>query len=192
MQNPIPADTLTLLMEEAQHGDTLAFKKIIESHQGYAYAIAFRFLYDDDDADDVVQECFIRIWEHLQDFDPQTKFTTWMYKIVVNLCLDRIKVNKRRSNVFSRLYTRASKETHIDMFDLEQELSNKDIAAAIKSLADGLSEKQRMIFLLRDFQDLSLKEVADITGLSESAIKTNLFYARQHIRKLLVQYEVTR
>jgi len=182
-------DSLELLIEEAQKGDIPAFEKIVKSHQSYAYAIAFRFVCDEDDAEDIVQESFIRIWKHLQDFDPGMKFTTWMYRIVVNLCYDRIKMNKRRTRVFARLNSNSSTEDCIDKFDLGQELSNKDMASLIKSLADGLSDKQRMIFLLRDLQDLTIDEVADITGMPESAIKTNLFYARQSIRKKLAPAE---
>jgi RNA polymerase sigma-70 factor (ECF subfamily) len=156
------------------------------------YALAFRFLYNEDDAEDIVQESFIRIWEHVQDFNPGTKFTTWMYRIVVNLCLDKIKVNKRRTNIFTRSYNTSFTENSIDNFDLEHEYSNKEMAALIKFLANGLSDKQRMVFLLRDFQDLTIEEVTDITGLSESAIKTNLFYARQNIRRKLVLYEASK
>ena len=105
MQNTKPVDALEILIKKAQQGDTLAFKEIVTCYQSYAYALAFRFLYDEDDADDIVQESFIRIWEHVRDFDQRTKFTTWMYKIVVNLCLYKIKVNKRRMNVFTRSYS---------------------------------------------------------------------------------------
>jgi RNA polymerase sigma-70 factor (ECF subfamily) len=83
------------------------------------------------------------------------------------------------------------KEDCIDSADMEQELMNKEIAVLIKSIADGLSEKQRMIFLLRDFQDLTIQEVVDITGMSESGIKTNLFFARQNIRKKLAKLEAS-
>jgi RNA polymerase sigma-70 factor (ECF subfamily) len=111
-----------------------------------------------------------------------------MYKIVFNLCLDKMKTNKRRTNMFSRSNTSLI-ENSADKFDLEHDYSGKEMAALIKSLANGLSDKQRMIFLLRDFQDLTTEEVIDITGMSESSIKTNLFYARQNIRRKLLRYE---
>ncbi|MCX6122568.1 MAG: RNA polymerase sigma factor [Ignavibacteriales bacterium] len=191
MQNNKPAESLEKLIEDAQKGNVTAFEKIVKYHQSYIYAIAFRFLCDEDDAEDVVQESFIRIWNHLNVFDPNMKFTTWMYKIVVNLCYDKAKSNKRRIKVFSRLNNNSLKEDCIDSTDMEQELMNKEIAVLIKSIADGLSEKQRMIFLLRDFQDLTIQEVVDITGMSESGIKTNLFFARQNIRKKLAMLEAS-
>jgi RNA polymerase sigma-70 factor, ECF subfamily len=186
MQNNKPIDSLETLIEKAQSGDIHAFEKIVVRHQSYAFAIAFRYICDEFDAEEIVQESFIRIWSHLQDFDSRTKFTTWMYKIVVNLCYDKTKSNKRRTNLFTRLNNDSFSENYMSHIDPEQELSNKEMAALIQTLGNGLSEKQRMIFLLRDLQDLSTKEVSDITGFSESAIKTNLCYARQHIRKKLI------
>jgi RNA polymerase sigma-70 factor (ECF subfamily) len=191
MQNNKPVDALVKLIEDAQKGDMAAFENIVKYHQSYAYAVAFRFLCDEDDAEDIVQESFIRIWNHLQDFDPKMKFTTWMYKIVVNLCYDKAKSNKRRMNVFARWNDNFSTVDCIENIDLERDLTNKETAALIKSIADELSEKQRMIFLLRDLQDLTIQEVADITGMSESGIKANLFYARQNIKKKLARLEVS-
>ena len=190
MQYTKQADALEKLIEDAQTGDRTAFEKIVTYHQSYAYAIAFRFLCDEDDAEDVVQDSFIRIWNHLQNFDSKKKFTTWMYKIVVNLCYDKTKANKRRMNVFARWDDNFSKDGCSENSDIERNLTNKETAALIKHIADGLSEKQRMIFLLRDLQDLTIEEVADITGMSESAIKTNLFFARKNIRKKLARLEV--
>jgi RNA polymerase sigma-70 factor (ECF subfamily) len=171
MQNNKPSDVLVKLIEDAQKGDVTAFEEIVRYHQSYAYAIAFRFFCDEDDAEDVVQESFIRIWNHLKNFDPKMKFTTWMYKIVVNLCYD--------------------KDDYIESTNLERDLTNKETAALIKHIADGLSEKQRMIFLLRDIQELTIEEVAVITGMSDAAIKTNLFFARKNIRKKIARLEVT-
>jgi len=191
MQNNKSADALVQLIEDAQKGDVMAFEKIVKDHQSYAYAIAFRFFCDEDDAEDVVQESFIRIWNHLKDFDSRMKFTTWMYKIVVNLCYDKAKSNKRRARVFAKSNDNSSKNDCVENFDIERDLTNKETAVLIKHIANGLSEKQRMIFLLRDLQDLTIQEVVDITGMSESAIKTNLFYARQNIRKKLARLEVS-
>jgi RNA polymerase sigma-70 factor (ECF subfamily) len=191
MQNNKTVEKLEELIAEAKNGNVNAFRKIVNKHQSYAYAVAFRFFCDEDDAEDVVQESFIRIWNHLKDFDPKMKFTTWMYKIVVNLCYDKAKSNKRRMSVFARLNDNSSKDDYIENTDIERDLTNKETAALIKRIADGLSEKQRMIFLLRDIQDLTIEEVAGITGMSDSAIKTNLFFARQNIKKKLARLEVS-
>jgi RNA polymerase sigma-70 factor, ECF subfamily len=191
MQNSKTIKKLEELIAEAKNGDVHAFRKIVNGYQSYAYAIAFRFLCDEDDAEDIVQESFIRIWNHLQNFDSRMKFTTWMYKIVVNLCYDKAKSNKRRMSLFARLNDNSSQDDYIESANIERELTDKETIALIKQIADGLSEKQRMIFLLRDIQDLTIEEVAVITGMSDSAIKTNLFFARQNIKKKLARLEVS-
>jgi len=190
MQNNIRVEELEKIIEEAKNGDVNAFREIVKCHQSYAYAVAFRFLCNEDDAEDIVQESFIRIWNHLRDFDPKMKFTTWMYKIVVNLCYDKAKSNKRRAKVFERLNDNSSQENFIAKNCLEKEFTDREAVELIKHFADGLSEKQKMIFMLRDMQDLTIEEVRNITGMSESAIKTNLFFARQNIRKKLAKLEI--
>jgi RNA polymerase sigma-70 factor, ECF subfamily len=180
-------ETPESIIVEAKNGDCNAFKKIVHDHQSYAYALAFRFLCDEADAEDVVQEAFVRIWRHLKDFDTKRKFTTWMYRIVINLCYDKADSNKRRKRVHTSLDDGIHTEESTGDMTWEADYTSKEIAEFIKRIADGLAEKQRMIFLLRDMQDLSIREVSDITGLSEASVKTNLFYARTNIRRKLIK-----
>ena len=86
-----PSSTETII-ERSRGGDGEAFRLLVKAHQGYAYALAFRLVCDDEAAKDVVQESFIRIWKHLPEYRPTVKFTTWMYRIVVNLSYDRLKM----------------------------------------------------------------------------------------------------
>jgi RNA polymerase sigma-70 factor, ECF subfamily len=190
MQNTTTAEILEERIQEAKNGDAHAFTQIVHDHQAYAYALAYRFLCHESDAEDVVQESFIKIWKHLPDFDPKTKFTTWMYRIVVNVCYDKLKSNKRRNRIIEQFdsesfESKCAGESHIDKIFME-----KEIAEFIQYFAGELSEKQRMIFLLRDMQELSIEEVGSITGMSVSSIKSNLFSARQNIRKKLVKLEL--
>ena len=89
--------------------------------------------------------------------------------------------------VFERLHSYSSEEKSIGNINMEKEFDKSETIRLIKRFAYGLSAKQRMIFLLRDMQDFTIEEVREITGMSESAIKTNLFYARQNIRKKLIK-----
>jgi RNA polymerase sigma-70 factor, ECF subfamily len=191
MQNNQIAQNLEEIIKAAQSGDMNAFRKIVVEHQPYAYAVAFRFLCEESDAEDVVQESFIRIWNHLKEFDVKKKFTTWMYKIIVNLCFDKAKSTHRRNRLFERLDIHSSETKYVSEIHIEEEFAVKETVGFIKYFANGLSEKQRMIFLLRDMQDLTIQEVADITGMSESGIKANLFFARQNIRKKLAKLEAS-
>ena len=188
MRNQIHVEQLNELILKANNGDTKAFEVIVRNYNKFGYAVAFRILCNEEDAKDVVQECFIKIWKHLNEYDKKIKFTTWMYKIVVNLCFDKLKSQKRRRNIFKNL----DEDSVINVqggIDLEKELTNKELAAMIKHFASGLSEKQKTVFILRDMEDLSIEEVSEIMNISSGSVKTNLFYARQSIRKKIIEWE---
>ncbi|MFA5805757.1 MAG: RNA polymerase sigma factor [Melioribacteraceae bacterium] len=188
MQTQIHVDHLNELILKANMGDTKAFEAIVRDHYKFGYAVAFKILCNEDDAKDVVQECFIKIWKHLNEYDKKIKFTTWMYKIVVNLCFDKLKSQKRRRSIFKNL----DEDFVINApsgINLEKELTNKELAAMIKHFASRLSEKQKTVFILRDMEDLSIEEVSEIMNISSGSVKTNLFYARQSIRKKIIKWE---
>ncbi len=173
----------------AKRGNAKSFEAIVSYYQSYAYAIAFRFLYCEEDAEEIVQESFIRVWHNIATFDESCKFTTWLYRIVVNLCYDRAKSEKKRNKLFMRTHLASPELAQRGESSLEKELADKEMIELIITTADGLSDKQRMIFLLRDIENLSVREVSEITRMSESSIKTNLCYARKTIRKRIMQLE---
>lgn len=172
----------------SRDGDTGAFQKLVERYQGYAFSLAVRFLGNDEDAQDVTQETFIRIWKHLSKFNYRCKFTTWMYRIVINLCLDRVKSkNKREQEMPTGFQDLLAGNT-----DIEDENIKKQLARVITTLAAELTPRQRAVFVLRDLQDLNVAEVAHVLDISKSSVKSNLCYARQNIRKRLEQLEKNR
>ncbi|MCX6169272.1 MAG: RNA polymerase sigma factor [Ignavibacteriales bacterium] len=188
MQVQISNDELIELIEKAKSGEVRAFEKIVVSYQRYCLAVSFRILCNEDDAKEIVQECFIRIWKHLKSYDSRSKFTTWMYKIIVNLCYDRLK-SKRRYKWFEKSNEDIFEPEFVSSTDIEREFTNKETVMLIKYFSNQLSEKQRIIFVLRDIEELSIKEVAKVTGMAEASVKTNLFFARQNIRKKIIGLE---
>lgn len=180
-------EELLKLIREAQKGDLQAFEAVLKNYQYYAYTVAFRVLTNDNDAKDVVQECFIRIWKNLGSYNAKVKFTTWMYKIVVNLCYDKL---RRRKTEYER--NEVLDEQFIGSNDNpEQLLSNKEQAEIIKHISDGLPEKQRMVFVLRDLEELTTDEVSQIMEISVESVKANLSIARKTIRTKLIKWRIT-
>jgi len=169
------------LIGRCQRNEEGAFRRLVEEHQRYVFSLAFRVLRDEDDARDVVQETFIRVWKNLPAYDPRAKFTTWLYTITVRLASDLLKSKTRRQRQFLTSGPGKSQDpagaTGEDMH-----IVNRDLAANIKALAGKLPPKQQMVFVLRDIQDLTVVEVAQILSMSASAVKTNLCYARRYIR----------
>ncbi len=189
MHYQIPAEEVNELIERSRNGDVRAFERIVRSYQRYGLAISFRIMCNQDDAKDIVQESFIRIWKNLKNYNSRSKFTTWMYKIIVNLCYDKLKSEKRNKKVFEKMSEEIFELKSLSSSDLEREFSNRETAELIKYFSRELSEKQRIIFVLRDIEEFSINEVAGITGMSEASVKTNLFFARQSIRKKIIGLE---
>ncbi|PLW97714.1 MAG: RNA polymerase subunit sigma-70 [Marinilabiliales bacterium] len=174
---------LSDIIKQVKQGDHSAFKILVEKHQLYAYKLAFRILYDDEEAKDVVQDSFIKIWKNIHSFNSKQKFTTWMYKVVTNTAIDRYRTIKKSSKVDFTMVNEAinnlsDKNTLIDF-------ENKQLGELIKYLADKLPEKQRLVFVLRDLQGMESQEVQEILVISETVVKSNLYHARKTIREKL-------
>ncbi len=169
------------LIRKCRNGDTNAFKSLVEMMQHYAYYLAFKILLNEDDAKDSVQETFVKIWKNIDNYRDEYLFSTWMYKIVVNTCLDKIKGKKNNISL---------KPEHEDSHNAaETSIINRDLIRQIKILSKDLPYKQRIIFILKDLQGLSFDEVAKVLDMPKGRIKSNLYYARKNIRDKLFKIE---
>jgi RNA polymerase sigma-70 factor (ECF subfamily) len=176
------------VVTRSQCRDLAAFEQLVRKYQPYAFSLAMKFLCDEAEASDVVQDSFLRVWKNIDRYDPKQRFTTWLYKIVINLCVDRFRVLKRSRSIFLSRDRDPVMEDLPDERDWETMRSHEQLADVIRTLSGRLSPKQRMVFTLRDLQDLTVEEVVEITGLSTGSVKTNLHYARKSIRDVLVRH----
>ncbi len=183
MQTPSESNPSAELISRSRGGDLQAFRLLMESHQRYAYALAVRLLHDKENAEDVVQEAFIRVWTNLHSYRRDVKFTTWLYKIVINLCYDRMKTESRRKRWLRYFGGLAGTDEVAGGTDLDEAIGNADMREKILTEAKNLPPRQRMVFHLRDVQDFSLQEIAEMAGMSVNSVKTNLCYARRRIRQ---------
>lgn len=177
------------LIEPAAAGDIHSFRLLVNELSGYVYRLAFKILYNKDDAKDIVQESFINVWKHLNTYKPEIKFTTWLYKIAVNLCYDKIKKERRKNKLFQNYENDLTDLAFTQLPNMEDAVSNKDLAEMIEKLSNKLSTKQRMVFVLRDLQNLSIEETSQILNMSAGSVKTNLFHARKFIAGKLSNIE---
>jgi RNA polymerase sigma-70 factor, ECF subfamily len=173
-------------IEKAKSGDQHAFRVLVESFQGFVYSIAFRFTGDEAEAEDLVQETFIRLWKNMDRYNPEYKLKTWLGKIVTNLCFDFLK-SSRRKNEKHRI-AMDNKLNVIDPSQHESELDSSELHAIVMKLADQLTPKQRTAFILRDLEMLEVKEVCDMMRISAGNLKSNLYYARLSIKERLIKY----
>ncbi len=167
------------LIEQCKAGNTVAFKKLVILTQEFAFIIALKTLENEENAKDAVQETYIKVWKNIKKYNSSSLFTTWMYKILVNTCLDKLKSNKNRIKL-------ADERTN-EYYSEEKLIDNKDLVQHIKQLSQRLPYKQRIVFILKDLQDLSIEEVGEILNMKKGVVKSNLYYARKFLRdKLLI------
>jgi RNA polymerase sigma-70 factor (ECF subfamily) len=167
-----------------------AFMKLVRENQSFAYSLAFRFLGNAADAEDAVQESFLRVWKHLSEYDPQRKFTTWLYRIVANVCFDALKSGKRKGRTGQVPLNHARIEISDPGDDPARELDKKEAVRMVHEFARELPGKQRMVFVLRDLENLSIEETAAALRMTEGSVKNNLVHARKFLRaKMEEQYK---
>ncbi|MEX2231619.1 MAG: RNA polymerase sigma factor [Cyclobacteriaceae bacterium] len=174
------------IVEKALGGDMRAFRLLVERHQSLVYKLAYRFVGARGDAEDITQETFIRLWKNLNRYRPEIKLTTWLYKIVANLCLDFLKSKYNRQTKRS-----VELDDHRGMsseWSADQSLLDKELRSAVEKLTRDFSPKQKAVFVLRDLEDLTMQEIAEILSMSAGKVKSNLYYARKKMGELIALY----
>jgi RNA polymerase sigma-70 factor (ECF subfamily) len=173
------------LVSLIRQGNSIAFGQLVERHRPYIARIVSRFLLCEEDSREVVQDTFVRIWKHLDDFDGHCRFTTWIYTIAFNLCLDKTKAIKRRREERFPLNYETQADYQVESMNQITIQDHERLGAVIRGLARQLSRVQRLVFVLRDIHDLPVEEVCHITGFDAGKVKSNLYYARKFMREKL-------
>jgi RNA polymerase sigma-70 factor, ECF subfamily len=173
------------LIERSKKNDNRAFRKIVEEYQYMVYTLSFRLLCNEEEARDTVQDTFVKVWLNLNKYNANNKFSTWLYTIVTNLCLDKL---KKLKNNFQQNSNDVALLNLVSSENIEQNLINSELGEIISSLTNELTPKQKVVFTLRFLEELEVEEIVIITGLSAEKIKSNLYLARQTIRQKLEKY----
>jgi RNA polymerase sigma-70 factor (ECF subfamily) len=175
------------LIEECRGGNFNNFRKLVRQTSPFAYSVAFRMLGDDDQAKDVVQETMVTIWQKLNKIKSAGVYKTWIYRIVVNKCYDQLRIRKRNPEFVADELTWNIISNSVSEVPYSA-LENRETAQIISLLTNRLSPKQKAVFVLSDLEELSSDEISEITGMSKSAIKANLHYARKSISEMIEKY----
>lgn len=166
------------LMAGAARGDMGAFARLVERHQERVRAIAYRFSGRWDVADDVTQEVFLRVYRSGAGYEPKAAFSTWLYRIVVNLCLDA----RRRPRM---AHIPDDEMAGVSDSSVDGHLMQEEMCRAVRRAVASLPERQRIALLLHRFEGLGHAEVAAATGWSESAVESLLVRAYAQLRERL-------
>ena len=161
-------------------GDTAAFDVLVERHRRSVYQLCYRFAGNHEDASDLAQDTFLRAYRALGTFKGNSAFGTWLYRVAVNVCLNR-KAGKRllTEPIDEREFTDRSADA------ADRLVQRKETAAVVRAAIARLPEKQRATMILRMYQELPHEEIASILGSSVGAVKANFFHALANLKKLL-------
>ena len=170
-------------------GDADAFEPLVTANQNFVYNIALKMLSNPEDAFDVSQEAFVKAYRSLKDFKGDSSFSSWLYRIAANMCLDFMRKNKKR-RAASIVYLDDDNDLkELDLPDTrfapETELERKELGRAINDALTLLPEDQRSILLLRELNGMSYAEISDILNLETGTVKSRLFRARARLAKIL-------
>jgi len=177
------------IIKKAIGGDVDAFRLIVDYNQAFAYSVSYRFLGNAEDSEDVTQEAFIRLWKNLHKYRPDIKLTTWLYRIIANLCLDFLKSAYARHQKNFRDVETVFAQRSCEWAD--SELNANELNEIIQRAAEELTPKQKVVFILRDLEGLPVEEVCAILSMSAGNVKSNLWYARQQMSEKLKKYYQT-
>lgn len=167
-------------IEACQRGEREAFDALVLRYQRKIYGLCYRYVNNHEDANDLTQEVFVRAWRAIGRFRGQSAFSTWLYRIGVNACL-----NFRAKR---RLETQELPEALPDSrMGVDRRLEEDDRARKVRAAVERLPEKQRATLILKVYQDLTHKEVAEVLGSTVGTVKANLFHALGNLKKLVTE-----
>ena len=183
------------LLRRLRDRDERAFRELVEAHRDRVYNITFRMLGNRAEAEDVAQEVFIAVFKTIEHFREESKFSTWLYRIAVNHCKNRIKYLARRHD---RDREEIDETTHTSGVNGSiggplpsspaKALESAQMERLMQDAIANLEDDQRIVVVLRDVEDLSIEEICDITGLPDGTVKSRLHRARLVLRKRLQRH----
>jgi RNA polymerase sigma-70 factor (ECF subfamily) len=180
------------LVRQSQHGDDRAFAELIRRHQSSCTKLALSILRDRQDAEDEVQNAMWKAFKHIDQFQQDSKFSTWLTRIVVNQCLMRLRQGRRAKFLYIDDTLVGDDVTTLELPDArkspEQKLGQSELAAVLNREIRRIPPLLRNVFLLRDIQELPMPDVAATLGISVAAAKSRLLRARLELRSRMEKH----
>jgi RNA polymerase sigma-70 factor (ECF subfamily) len=188
------------LVVRAQKNDSWAAENLVHRYQQKAYTIAYHICFgDSEEAQDLTQEAFLKVFKNLKKFKGKSSFYTWFYRIVVNACIDGMRRRRRRERIFSLWPLEqnrggSSREGMEGQPEIEETsnpmitLSGKQLTEEAQEALRSLSERQRVVFQLKVLEEMSIPEIAQVMKMAEGTVKSHLFRATHVLREALKEW----
>jgi RNA polymerase sigma-70 factor (family 1) len=165
-------------------GDEGSFEQLVHKYQQAVFNTVYRYIGNQDDVQDLAQEIFIKVWRNAGTFKGKSKFSTWLYRIVVNHCINYRRKNRHKQVSLDEM---TEQESVPEALRVEPDWEQKQKVERIRKAVDELPERQRMALVLAQFEDRSYKEIAEIMKISVSSVESLIFRARTALRSKLAK-----
>lgn len=195
LRSLVYTDASESLMLRFRSGDVRAFEILLQRHRQSIYEFVLRSVgtYNTAQAEDLTQETFLRVVKQAGSYEPRSKFTTWLFTLARNLCID---ASRRRKHRKAQSLDAPDEEGH-SLLDrtsdggmpVDRQAVSTELRARMERAIEELPEDQREVFLMRESADLSFKEIADVIGISENTVKSRMRYALEKLRASLDEYQ---
>lgn len=177
------------LVREAQKGDTAAFEELVFRHRDKIYARAYSMMRNEEEAVDLSQEAWVKGWQRLVQFQGESSFTTWMTRIVINLCLDQLRKQKRqRAESIEEMDEESGgveRQMPVITVNPTERLERGELRQRIDKAMSQLTYEHRTVLVLHEFEEMEYKEIAKTMDCSIGTVMSRLFYARRKLAALL-------
>lgn len=177
------------LAELAGNGDRIAFAELVELYKDKIFHLAYRMLNNKHEAEDAVQETFLRVYTNLHKYDTNQKFSTWIFRIGTNLCIDKLRKRKNTYSLDAEMPDGEGND-YYSLMPADEETPEKQVIVSetqqqIRKAIDRLPEKYKSVVILRYLQDLSLQEIGEVLDMPVTTVKTRVHRGREYLKKII-------
>lgn len=179
------------IIEHLKNGDEFIYKYVYDQYARMVYSVCFRMTGNKEEAEDVTQDVFIKVFNSINSFREDSKLSTWIYQITVNACLNKVR-RKKAINFLSLNFwedEKGEKEMAADNLTPKEELEKSEIKKIVQDAINTLPAKQKSAIILSRYEELPYKEIAKIMGVSLSSVESLLFRAKENLAKKLIRYK---
>lgn len=174
-----------LLIDRIISGDQKAFRELFLTYRELVYRVAYRFLGDSDDIEDAVQQTFIEVYRSLPGYEAKSKFTTWLYRIAINVSIQFLR-KRKNSNKFE--YIDPERIEDKSRTDGKSSCESNELQNQVRMALKKLALKKRIVVILHDLEGITMEEIANIRNIPLGTVKSRLFHGREELKKKLSKY----
>lgn len=179
-----------LLIQQVKDGDALAFNRLVEKWHSKIYRFAYRFFADDDEASEITQKTFIKTYQYVSSLENPEKFSSWIYRIANNLCLDELKRAGRRKSTSLESWIEQSGALETDLATPDEQLQQIELGTILQKALLTLPDEQRTVIILKEYEGLKFREIAEILEEPENTVKSRLYYGLKSTRRVLQKWNI--